>query len=1362
MLLTIYDRYGQKKAQVNADDNSTQTKEIQADNVLSLSFTLYEFVTLDVNDYVDFEGERYWLMERYHPTEKSSVEWAYDLKLYGVESLIKRFLVLKTVDNENEPVFTLTAPPREHLALIVQAINDGMGGITDYKVGAVTGTENVVMDYEGTYCDEALKQLAEKVGSEWWMEGQTLNLSRCEQGAEITLGYGKGLIGGIEKDTADNAKFYTRLFPIGSKRNINRDEYGYSRLQLPSKERYVDVNTDKYGIIHHYEANAFADIYPRRIGTVSSVRSTTRKDKEGNEYKIYYFKDNTLNFNPNDYEIGGLVKRVSFQEGSELAGLGNEEDGAYFFEVNYNKDTKEFEIITIWPYDDDIQLPNDTLTPKIGDKYILWNISMPYEYYALAEEEFLAAVEEYNAEHGRDVSRYKGSTDHVYVEENAVDLYLGRRVRLESKEYFPETGYRSSRITKITRKVNLPEQMDIEMSDALSTGTMAKIGSEITDVRNYAKSIAGSISLPDIIRSWDNTLPTDNNLFSARRSKQEFLHKNEPDRARKKIIFDEGIDLGDYDGENGGRLDGKGNADLLALVVREMLRSAKFVDGFTGEGYGLWIDETGLANLTLDKLTVRQVMTVFELLIQKVRSVGGQIVVSAANGKVKSAELTDGYYKIVFEQENTFKAGDLMRCATYSGVNSKGYWVEIASVEGDGVLVSEDEFEGVVPAEGDECVLFGSAKEKNRQNLISIAATEDGQPRIDVLDGISSKSLAGCTRARLGNLDGIKDDHFPLDHQPHGDGLYGDNVFLRGTFLLSTGEDVKTRFEVLEGVIRTSVEGLRQDFTEDKGFLNNVTFFDGMDKWSTEDEAVFFLVGNKWVWANNNVLTKKGNSASVTTDGGRTVVHIKNRYIKQSNGNLRSKPTFEPNANGELEAMPVYLSFFYRTAKEGTLKVAFENIDKTGFANFNSFDVEEVLPVSDGYKQYTCSGLWNGTGDFKLSFTGDIYLYMLVLSTDKVESLTYKYRTLFEQSEKLVNIAAQNFDKDGKVLKESGLMVRSDGAGIYTQDADGNLALIGTMVEVDTATGEKKSVIKLTSDNILLEGLITANGNFKVLLDGSIEAVNGKFTGEVNAESGRIGGFLIKDGSVVANGSVMDLGTEDLKVKFQAVSNQGKTVKMNGGIYEYAEVSYNIKYNENRRVTIPYASSGDFKNFHVVDVMDISYFNKFQSTNIGRYGYQYAMLGNGHLCLDGIIEGHCLDSITPFKANNQVYQLHLPKFCNRINVSTAYDNSIIILPDLTTMKTLIGCGFVREGGSVMFSFKLTLINAGSKKIYVAGNNTLNVDGSLPFSNTVYPTLYNGSGEHSSSGTGVYISPRIVRDFMLVYDGSNYCAYEMID
>ena len=1105
MLLTVYDSNRQAKAVLSPDDSSTQVKEIQSDNVLTLSFTLYEYVALEVNDYVDFEGERYWLQERYLPEERSMQEWKYDVKFYGIESLMKRFLVLNVVDGDPEPVFTLTAPPREHVALIVKSVNDGMGGVTDWKVGRVEGTENVVIDYEGKYCPDALKELAGKVpGAEWWVEGQTVNLCRCEHGEEVTLAYGKGLTE-LSRDKADGAKFYTRLFPIGSSRNIDPDKYGHSRLQLPGGAKYVDVNVEKYGIHHHYEKDAFADIYPRRVGTVTSVRSEQATGEDGTAFTIYYFRDDTLNFDPNDYELGGKVKRVSFQEGGELAGLGEEEDGTYYFEVNYDSDTREFEIITIWPYDDDMQLPGGNLIPKAGDKYILWNIRMPDEYYALAEEEYLTAVNAYNAENAIDVSVYKGPTDHVYVERGGIDLYPGRRVRLESEEYFPETGFRSSRITKITRKVALPSQVDLEIGDALSTGVMESLTNSIDEVRSYTKTAVSGANLPDIIRSWDNTLPTDNNLFSARRSQAEFISKKRADRAKKKITFEEGIGIGQED--NAG-IDDKGNAELLTLVVKTLLRSPKFVDGLFGEGWRLWMEKE-LSHLTIDKLTVRQVMVVLELLIEKVRSVGGMLCVSAANGKIKTAVLEDGYWKITFEQDNSFQAHDLMRCATFTGGNLKGYWVEVAGVEGDSILVPEGEFGASLPEAGDECVLMGNTENPLRQNLILISATEDGQPRVDVMDGVKAKNFSGCLRTRLGNLDGISDDWFPADNQPHGNGLYSDNAYLRGTFLLVTGEDIKTKFEIVEGRITSAVTALRNDFATEKGYLNNPAFDDGLEKWNTENETVFFLAGNKWIWANNNVLTRKGDGASVTVDDGRTVVHIRNKYILQKRANLKSIPSMPVNGDGEKEAVPVYLSFFYRCATKGTLRVQFVDVDKTGFANFNSMEVEEELSATDGYVQYTCSGLWNGTGDFKLSFTGDIYLYMLVLSTDKVESLAHRYRTLFEQSERLVKITAAVFDRDENMLEETGLVVKPEGAGIYAQDADGKLALIGVSVDGTDADGNKISVVKLTGDHIKLEGLVTANDNFKILEDGSIEAKNGKFTGEIDADTGKIGYFSI-------------------------------------------------------------------------------------------------------------------------------------------------------------------------------------------------------------------------------------------------------------
>lgn len=560
-------------------------------------------------------------------------------------------------------------------------------------------------------------------------------------------------------------------------------------------------------------------------------------------------------------------------------------------------------------------------------------------------------------------------------------------------------------------------------------------------------------------------------------------------------------------------------------VTSDCIRSAgQFVDGLLGAGFQLWKGEDGRTYLTVDKLTVRQTMAVLELLIEKVRSVGGQICVSAANGRIKTVEESDEHYLITFEQDNMFVQHDLVRCQTFTGKDMRSYWVEVTDVTETGIVVVKEEFEGVEPKEGDECVLMGNTANTDRQNMVLISATEDGQPRVDVMDGVSGKTFDNALRARLGNLDGIKDDKFPADRQPRGNGLYADNAYMKGTFVLETGEDVKTRFEITEGKVQSAIDSVRNDFLSEKGYLNNPTFASGLEKWNSENETVFFLVGNKWVWANGAALSKKGDGASVVTDMGRKVVRIRNKYIRQKHENLRFVPTFPTKSDGKKEALPVYLSFFYRCAKSGTLKIGFENVDKTGFADFNSMEVSEEIAATGGYVQYTCSGLWNGTGDFKLSFDGDIYLYMLVLSTDKIEALTYKYKTLFEQSERLVKISAAVYDKDERALEETGLIVTSKVSGLYAIDVDGNLK---------SFVGAGQDGVKIKASNIQLEGLVTANENFKILEDGSIEAKNGKFTGEINASNGNIGNLVISSDNL-HYGNIDDWTTEEQKTLISA------------------------------------------------------------------------------------------------------------------------------------------------------------------------------------------------------------------------------------
>lgn len=741
--------------------NGRQDKQLQGDNTLSLTFTLYEYVQLDVNDYVDFCGERYWLMERFKPRMKSTREWEYNLTLYGIESLVKRFLVINYTDNENTPIFTLTAPAAEHAKIILASINNAIGKQL-FKLGEVKQTENLVIDYKGTYCNDALDMLAKAAKTEYWFEnGTTLNISKAQYGEPLTLGYQKGLIS-LEREKADNVKFYSRLFPLGSTKNIDRDKYGHTRLQLPGGQKYVDKDVDKYGVVHHFEEAAFADIYPRRIGTVSAVRSQERTGKDNKPFTIYYFKDKELNFNPNQYKIGGYVMRVAFQEGSELAGQGTSEE--HYFEVNYDDTAKEFEIITIFP-NDTMQVPGGVLVPKVGDKYILSHLRMPDEYYPLAEKEFLEAVKKFNEENFVDNSVYKADTDHVWVEQQHADLFLGRRIRLESAEYFAPVGYRMSRITRLSRSVDLPTLVSIEISDAVAKGKIAAIEGSINDVRYYIGEVVNDI--PDIIASGDDTLPGEHNVFSAKRALKEFLNKNYPDTAQEIITFLKGVAFKD-----GTAIDGTGNAILKAI---QTLGFEKTINGF-----GVWLDDKGRAHGQIDYLEVIGKAIFRSLQIDEYKHIGGNIVLSGANAVIEKVVPVNGGWKCYLHTDdgdkaitNDWEPGDQALCQTfnikagvYENVSNRYYWRCVSAVaqksatEKAYIVITDDDAyrdkntDNDIPKAGDNVVLCGHntlwdvangidpTLNRNRMNVTMITTSKEEGGTIEVYRNIHDFSLS--------------------------------------------------------------------------------------------------------------------------------------------------------------------------------------------------------------------------------------------------------------------------------------------------------------------------------------------------------------------------------------------------------------------------------------------------------------------------------------------------------------------------------------------------------------------------------------------------------------------------------------------
>lgn len=247
-----------------------------------------------------------------------------------------------------------------------------------------------------------------------------------------------------------------------------------------------------------------------------------------------------------------------------------------------------------------------------------------------------------------------------------------------------------------------------------------------------------------------------------------------------------------YTGNNTGKITKEGQLQYLSAIIQQFLSSPTFVSGFLGEGFKIWV-ENGNWHIECDNLTVRQTMNIFELLIQKIRSVNGALVVSQSNGKIKSVSEDETNYVITMEEEGeTFQPNDLVRCQVWTGSKTKFYWVEVASVSGNSITVKKSEFTaGNKPEKGDEVVQMGNTQNAQRQALIYITAQESGHPYIEILNGVKTKSLSGTNRTRLGDLSNIQDSAFPEGQQPSGSGLYCDNAFLRGIFLLRNGKSVE-------------------------------------------------------------------------------------------------------------------------------------------------------------------------------------------------------------------------------------------------------------------------------------------------------------------------------------------------------------------------------------------------------------------------------------------------------------------------------------------------------------------------------------------------------------------------------------------
>lgn len=209
----------------------------------------------------------------------------------------------------------------------------------------------------------------------------------------------------------------------------------------------------------------------------------------------------------------------------------------------------------------------------------------------------------------------------------------------------------------------------------------------------------------------------------------------------------------------------------------------------------------------------------------------------------------------------------------------KYYWCEVASVNGNLVTIPKSEFEGVMPAVGDEVVQMGNTENPLRQSLIYMSAAEDGKPKIELVGGVKTKSLTGTSRSVFGNLDHITDPSFPDNMQPHGEGVYTDNGYFKGAFVFFNGKNAQTEIEKAQ----TDASNAQAEAEAAKERLN---------KWASDgfispSEKQQLLLEKRTITAEKSEINADANRYNVNTVSYNAAYEA---YISQINQHTAAEP----------------------------------------------------------------------------------------------------------------------------------------------------------------------------------------------------------------------------------------------------------------------------------------------------------------------------------------------------------------------------------------------------------------------------------------------------------------------------------------
>lgn len=353
-----------------------------------------------------------------------------------------------------------------------------------------------------------------------------------------------------------------------------------------------------------------------------------------------------------------------------------------------------------------------------------------------------------------------------------------------------------------------------------------------------------------IIKLNEPTEPSDKNVFSSLRSLAEFISKTKPDETQFLLglrggaefgSFASGISggkispdgaaelltlllrgamtIGNYEaGKSGAKIDEEGVAELLAILVRNGIESDNFSTGALGSGFCLKKDKNGDTYLEVDRMLVRKVATFIELLIQKIKYVGGQIILTPASMSCSSVEDLGNYYRCYFENtdgektiEQEFVVGDLARAQTFNvkeGVNenvsNSYYWRAVVGVGDNYIDLSKTDCDAgsTEPQAGDDIVQLGNKTDATRQAAIILSAYGNDAPYFKLYRGINSYSLDGKEFVSFSR---------------------SEVMIIADTIKFSSGESLKDYIDGAVGDVNSKVDKAISDLSENISFVNQLS-----------------------------------------------------------------------------------------------------------------------------------------------------------------------------------------------------------------------------------------------------------------------------------------------------------------------------------------------------------------------------------------------------------------------------------------------------------------------------------------------------------------------------------------------------------